>query len=61
MAKRDIFFKIGDIIEVTIVSEIIAVRPDGKVLIKNFGNPVQTEQLKKIENENKSTKMDDGS
>ncbi|MBK7883439.1 MAG: hypothetical protein IPJ81_06365 [Chitinophagaceae bacterium] len=61
MAKRDIFFKIGDIIEVKVISEIIAVRPDGQVLVRNFGNPIPINQLKKVTHENKSAEMDDGS
>lgn len=61
MAKSEIFFKIGDIVETKIISEIIAIRPDGLVLIKNFGNPIPITQLKKINDESKSTKMDESS
>ena len=61
MSKGGSLLKIGDIVEVKVISEIIALRPDGQVLLRNFGNPVPINHLKKVTNENKNTQMDDGS
>lgn len=60
MSKSGSLLKIGDIVEAKIISEIIALRPDGHALLRNFGSPVAMSQLKKFKDEGKSTKMDDG-
>lgn len=42
-------FQPGDKIEVTFTTEIISVRPDGKVLLRMVGMPMPVENIRKVE------------
>lgn len=42
-------FKPGDRVEVTLVTEVICVRPNGQVLLRNIGMPIPAENVRKVE------------